>query len=102
LGLLIVAGVLFAAGTAMAGIGRQLIALGGVPVWVHDVGSSRDIRAFYSSRDHLRNIARGMDEYRANFQQPPAGGTFDALGRPLHSWVTHLRPYLDPAPPSDR
>jgi prepilin-type processing-associated H-X9-DG protein len=102
LGLLIVAGILFAAGTAVAGVGRHLIALGRVPVWVHDVGTSRDIRAYYYSRDHLKNIARGMDQYGEKFQRPPAGGTFDALGQPLHSWVTRLLPYLDQAPLSDR
>lgn len=46
-------------------------------------------------RNHLRNIALGLQQYHEVYQALPPAYTVDADGKPLHSWRTLLLPYLD-------
>jgi prepilin-type processing-associated H-X9-DG protein len=36
-----------------------------------------------------------LDEYHHSHKALPSGGTFDEIGRPLHSWMTASLPYLE-------
>jgi prepilin-type processing-associated H-X9-DG protein len=54
------------------------------------------------SRQNLQQIGAALWEHEEKSRDPLAGGTFDEFGRPMHSWVTHLLPYLEQAPLYDR
>ena len=51
------------------------------------------------TRSHLEQIGTALKKYHARHDQFPPGGTYrvEETGEttPLHSWMTHLLPYLD-------
>ena len=95
--LLVMAALLFAIGTAVAGFGRQMVALSQLQEWVHDVGGRTAARRS-QSKNNLKQIGLALLNYHDSQNSFPAGGTFDETGQPLHGWVTPLLPYLDQAP----
>ncbi|HVW02652.1 MAG TPA: DUF1559 domain-containing protein [Planctomycetaceae bacterium] len=100
-GLLVVAGLMFATGSAAAGIGRQLVELAQLPQWFRDFeyrGGGRRSQ----SKNNLKQIGLALHNYHDTFQHFPAARTFDELGRPMHSWTTALLPYIDQFPLSQQ
>ena len=49
------------------------------------------------TRNDLSIIGLALHQYHEDLTALPPGGTFDASGRPLHSWQTHLLPYVERA-----
>ena len=47
------------------------------------------------SKNHLRSIAIGLHNYADIHGSLPSGGTFNADGRPLHSAMTMILPFID-------
>jgi hypothetical protein len=50
------------------------------------------------SRHNLKGVGLAVHNYHDTFRHLPAGGTFDELGQPMHSWATGLLPYLNQTP----
>ena len=81
------------AGIALLGITRQVF-------WIRTSNSRmtdaavEGVRARMNSANSLPRIALTLDEYERLHRHYPPGGTFDDDGRPMHSWVTFLLPYL--------
>lgn len=46
-------------------------------------------------QNNLKNIALAIGQYEQVFKALPPARTFDADGRPLHSWRTLILPFLD-------
>jgi Protein of unknown function (DUF1559) len=57
--------------------------------------SGRQAVAIVQSTNNLKQIALGAHSYHDANKHLPAGGTFDADGRGMHSWQTMLLPYVD-------
>jgi hypothetical protein len=83
---------LFTAGIAAIGATHQAIWLitSPGPFWDRSSLYSRGFR----SESNLRQIGRALSAYHDKHRQLPPAGTFDAQGRGLHGWQTHLLPYL--------
>jgi len=47
------------------------------------------------SRNHLQSIGIGLHNYADTNDSLPSGGTFDADGRPLHSAMTMILPFVE-------
>lgn len=90
--------VMFAAGVAAVGVTHQVgwLMTSKDPL-VEDRGNTGD-----ESMYHLELMARGVSDYRHAHAVLPAGGTFDASGRPLHGWQTMILPFLHEAELFDR
>lgn len=82
--------VLFAAGIAMVGIVHQVGWLAAREQPLRGPGLARQ-----STQDtQLRYLHLGLANYSSTENQLPPGGTFAQSGEMLHSWETHLLPYL--------
>jgi hypothetical protein len=84
--------VLFAAGISVVGTVHQLswLATAEGPLLVEAV--PHDGQTYVDN--NLRQMGMAMANYEAMRSTLPAGGTFSPDGRMLHSWETHLLPYL--------
>ncbi len=87
--------VLFIAGIAIVGVVHQLAWLAASPEPL--VTSGREAATRTQSRNNLKQIALAAHNYHDVWQAFPAGGTFSRTGVPMHSWATHLLPWLDEA-----
>jgi prepilin-type processing-associated H-X9-DG protein len=84
--------VLFTAGIAAVGATHQAVWLLTSPKSLWD-RSGLYSQGFRSS-SNLRRIGEALGKYDAEHARFPPGGTFDAQGRGLHGWQTHLLPYI--------
>lgn len=50
------------------------------------------------SKNNLKQIGLALHNYHDVASALPPGGTFDANGRPWHSWQTYILPFVDQAP----
>ncbi|MCI0702755.1 MAG: DUF1559 domain-containing protein [Planctomycetia bacterium] len=84
---------LFVAGIAMVGMTHQTAWLTRSP---EPLVSGPDARPRAYSANNLKQIGLAAHNYHDN-TKPPAlpRSTFDATGRPLHSWQTALLPYIE-------
>ena len=86
--------VMFVAGLATAGVAHQV-------GWLLTseetlMASGARLAAMRTqSLNNLKQIGIGLHNYHEEHGTFPPGGTFDALGRPLHGWQAMLLPYLD-------
>jgi prepilin-type processing-associated H-X9-DG protein len=82
---------LFAVGIFLVGITHQVS-------WLLTADEPLDGLAlksdYHFSHERLRGIGIGVSSYRSNYQAFPPGGTFKPDGTMLHSWETHLLPFL--------
>lgn len=88
--------ILFPAGTAFVGLARH-----GVSFAMTDgilINNARETVHRVHSKNQLKQIAIAIKNYQDSTGTFPPGGTFDEAGQGLHSWVTHLLPYLDEEP----
>jgi hypothetical protein len=97
LALLLVGGTAFAVGTAVASIGRNSVLLSQGPI-LRPVGGVWGAARRAQSLSNLRQIGIAIHGYHDTLGRFPAGSTFDEFGRPMHSWMTGLLPYLSGAP----
>jgi prepilin-type processing-associated H-X9-DG protein len=58
-------------------------------------GSARDAARRAQSTNNLKQIGLALHAYGQSQQSFPAGGTFDRMGRPLHSWQAMILPYIE-------
>ncbi|TWT80375.1 hypothetical protein CA13_17880 [Planctomycetes bacterium CA13] len=58
------------------------------------VGRSARAARVMSSRNNLRQVMLGIDNYAAQYNQLPPHTLFDLNGKPAHSWRTLVTPYL--------
>ena len=86
---------LFVAGISAAGIAHQLgwLLTSGESLLNHDGASMAARRA--QSVNNLKQIGLGLYNYHDAYSSFPPGGTFDAVGRPLHGWQTMLLPFSE-------
>lgn len=82
------------AGIAAVGIAHQSVWLTLVPRWF-EAGSLRHAVARTQSQNNLKQIALAAFDYHQQKKHLPAGATFDAAARPMHSWATLLLPYIE-------
>ena len=84
--------VLFTAGIAAVGATHQAVWLLNSPksLWDRTGLYSQGFR----SSSNLRRIGEALGKYDAEHGHLPPGGTFDAQGRGLHGWQTHLLPFV--------
>ena len=94
LALLLVAAAGFAVGTAAAGIGRNAVILSQAPM-MRPVGGVWGAARRSQSLNNLRQLGIAIHHYHDALGQFPGGSTFDEFGRPMHSWMTSLLPYMD-------
>ncbi|HVW02651.1 MAG TPA: H-X9-DG-CTERM domain-containing protein, partial [Planctomycetaceae bacterium] len=65
---------------------------------MHDEMGARDLIPRSISRSHLRHVANeATARLEEKFGALPAGGEFDELGTPLHSWCTALLSFQEAA-----
>ena len=62
------------------------------------VQQSREAARRTQSRNNLHNIGLAFHNFHDVNSVFPPGATYDQNGRPLHSWQTHLLPYMDQSP----
>ena len=63
-------------------------------------GGARTAARRAQSMNNLKQIGLAFHNYHQAHESLPPGGTFDAEGQAMHSWETHLLPYLEqPAKP---
>lgn len=79
-------------------------------VTVHQVGwmvtygepllmsSGREAIGRAVSSNNLKQIGLGLHNYHDDHQVLPPGGTFSEEGQAMHSWASHLLPYIEQAP----
>ena len=86
---------LFVAGISAAGIAHQLgwLLTSGESLLSHDGARMAARRA--QSTNNLKQIGLGLYNYHEAYASFPPGGTFDAVGRPLHGWQTLLLPFTE-------
>ncbi|MEO1982870.1 MAG: DUF1559 domain-containing protein [Fuerstiella sp.] len=91
-----VAGLLlvFTAGISVVGAVHQLVWIGTSSQPLTE-NSWDGIIGLVSSKNTLKNIGTAVFEYHDQTNAFPAGGTFNHLGRPMHSWAMALLPFLD-------
>ena len=85
---------MFVAGLATAGIAHQVglaADLRGAPV----ASSGRHVVWRVQSANNLKQIGIGLHNYHESDGTFPPGGTFDALGSPLHGWQAMILPYVE-------
>jgi hypothetical protein len=92
--------VLFAAGIALVALTHQLIWLAGAKEPMY--GTAYKHWHADKSRWQLRQIGLAVLNWSDTSGSLPPGGSFDEQGRPLHSWQTHILPYLNYYAPIDR
>jgi prepilin-type N-terminal cleavage/methylation domain-containing protein/prepilin-type processing-associated H-X9-DG protein len=92
--------VMFVAGIATAGLAHQVgwLVTSKEPVTM----SSGVVVQRMISVNNLKHIGLGLHNYHGTHSVFPAGGTFDGLGRPMHSWQTALLPFLEESALYDR
>ncbi len=78
---------MFCAGTAMIGVVHQT-------VWLL-TSKAPLLYSTTHSRGNLKIMGIGLHNHHDREGAFPAGATFDNAGRPLHSWVTRMLPYMD-------
>ncbi|HUG91206.1 MAG TPA: DUF1559 domain-containing protein [Planctomycetaceae bacterium] len=100
--LVIVAGVLvlFAAGIGLVGLTHQVIWLMGSEEPLYGAAYKADWTV--DSHGQLQNVGLAIGNWSDAYGSLPPGGSFDEHGRPLHSWETHLLPYLGYYAPIER
>lgn len=98
LGALIV--LMFVAGLSAAGVVHQVgwLLTSGEPLG----DSHRAIIARVVSISNLKQIGLALHNYHETHQTYPPGGTFDAVGRPLHGWQAMLLPFIEQKALHDR
>ena len=85
--------VMFGAAISLVGVVHQVIWLATsdeplrAPDFRHRPGAE--------SRWQLRDIGQAINNHAAQHQSLPPGGSFDEQGRALHSWETHILPWLN-------
>ena len=84
---------MFVAGIATVGITHQTAWLltSREPLFV---GAGRAARRSQSV-NNLKQIGLALDSYAQANETFPPGGTFDAQGQPLHSWMTRILPFIE-------
>jgi hypothetical protein len=82
------------AGIAAVGVAHQSVWLASAPKLVES-GSVRYAAARMQSMNNLKQIGLAAHEIHQRTKVLPPGATFDADGRPLHSWTTPLLPYIE-------
>lgn len=87
---------LFGAGTSLVGIVHQSGWLLTSPEPL--IGSRWEAARRSQSRGQFKQIGLAMHNYHDTDGSLPPGGTFDEAGQGMHSWTTHLLPYLDQTP----
>lgn len=90
---LVIPPLLFAAGTGFIGIAKTSIWLGTTEVLLVNAGRRAANRS--QSRTNLKQMGLGFFGYEDQEGALPPGGLFDQTGRGLHSWATHLLPFLE-------
>jgi hypothetical protein len=92
--------VMFVAGTAIVGVAHQLVWLARAdePLVASNSYQFRAAAVRTQSRNNLHNIGIAIHDYHDEFGTFPAGGDFDRIGVPQHSWQTRLLPYVDQSP----
>ena len=87
--------VTFIAGIATTGVAHQVgwLLTSGEPLMAP--GSGRRAAWRTQSLNNLKQIGIGLHNYHEEHGTFPPGGTFDALGSPLHGWQAMLLPYVD-------
>jgi hypothetical protein len=90
--------VLFAAGIAVVGIAHQCAWLATADRPLVGQRLRHDSKA---SQNNLRMIGLGLLPYADVNQTFPPGGTFGPNGEMLHSWETHILPYMVYGAPID-
>jgi prepilin-type processing-associated H-X9-DG protein len=87
---------MFVAGLSTAGLAHQVGWLLTSREPLVDGGPSvRAAARRVQSTNNLKQIGLGLSSYHEMFSTFPAGGTFDAEGRPLQSWQTRILPYVE-------
>ncbi|MBA3313449.1 MAG: DUF1559 domain-containing protein [Planctomycetota bacterium] len=88
---------LFVAGTSLIGITHQIAWLA-----TSDEPLSRRVYADYlpayipqgsassTTRNMMKQVGLALHNYADTYKSPPAGGTFDAQGRGMHSWESSI------------
>lgn len=88
--------VMFIAGTAMIGVAHQVVWIArsdeGFVQWNWMMPKGARLAM---SKGRMKQIGLALHNYHDAYGTMPPGGTFDRFGAPLHSWATHLLPYLD-------
>ena len=85
---------IFTAGISVVGVVHQA-------VWMMTgeeslVASNRfEFVGRLKSKHHLKSIGEGLHNYAEAMGSLPSGGTFDAEGRPLHSAMTMILPFIE-------
>jgi len=87
---------LFVAGLSGTGIAHQTAWLVTSPEPLAD--RSGDPARWTVTRNNLKQIGLGLHNYHDVLGSLPAGGTFDAAGRGLHSWQTFVLPFVEQDP----
>ena len=94
----LVAGVvlMFVAGLATVGITHQVgWLLTSKEPWVGSRGGQYKAARRSQSVNNLKQVALALGSYAEANETLPPGGTFDAQGQPLHSWMTRLLPFIE-------
>jgi hypothetical protein len=84
---------LFASGVCLVGLTHQVAWLAGArePLYGTSLGERYQSRA---AQWNLKDLGMGALNYHSTIGRLPPGGTFTPDGAGLHSWETHLLPYL--------
>lgn len=85
---------LFSAGIAAIGTTHQVawLATSDQPLVGESLG--RGLGASNRKLNEMKQISLGMAQYEGIYQSLPPGGTFTSTGEQLHSWETHILPFI--------
>ncbi|MFO0957349.1 MAG: DUF1559 domain-containing protein [Isosphaeraceae bacterium] len=87
---------MFVAGLAAGGVAHQAgWLLSGREPFLDSSSMGGQAARRIQSTNNLRQLGRALHEYHGVQGHFPAGATFDAEGRPMHSWITALLPFLE-------
>lgn len=78
-----------------SGLGVLLMGLVGTCVLAPIVETPRTPSMRSSCQNNLRNIALALAAYEDQYGSLPPAVTYDASGRPMHSWRVLILPYLE-------